>query len=207
MPESISTVHVVDDDVALLESLRFLIETDGLHVVTYTSAKDFMQKYSPKNSGCLLLDIRMPNQSGLELQERLSSEQIAIPIIFISGHADVPIAVRAMKSGAFDFFTKPFSELALLESIHKALYKDLADRQQNYKVKEIEQCIQRLTPREKEIMMLIVKGRLNKVISSELGIGMKTVEIHRARIMQKMQAKSLAQLVTMVVAYDNTHAH
>lgn len=183
-------VYVVDDDQAMAESLSWLIESDGLKVKSYPEAQSFLSEYTPAQAGCMVVDIRMPGMSGLELQNHLKNLHDPTPLIFISGHGDVSMAVRAMKMGAVDFLVKPFSDQAILEALHSAIKvgkKRVSDYQ--YLI-DIRQRIGSLTPREREVMDLVVKGYLNKTISAELGIGCKTVEIHRARIMRKMRAKS-----------------
>lgn len=196
-------VYIVDDDAAMTESLRWLVESDGLNVQTFNDAEVFLKSYTPSSSDCLLLDIRMPKLSGLEVQERLKKQRQCIPIIFITGHGDVPMAIRAMKAGAVDFLTKPFDDKALLESIKKAIEISELRQSQQRIYTDIAQRINSLTPREREIMSYVTNGWPNKNISSELGIGCKTVEIHRSQIMKKMQAKSLANLVRTTINYES----
>ncbi|MCU7845004.1 MAG: response regulator transcription factor [Candidatus Thiodiazotropha sp. (ex Monitilora ramsayi)] len=193
------TVFVVDDDQAMRNSLKWLIESVAMNVETYESADAFIHSYYPGRSGCLLLDVRMPGMSGLELQEYLTSHQIAIPVIIITGHADVPMAVRAMKSGALDFIEKPFNDELLLESIRHALVLDEKQRDMQSQRAEIATRLARLTPREHEVMVMVTNGRANKEIASSLGVSAKTVEAHRARVMEKMEAGSLAELVRMAL--------
>lgn len=195
-------VYVVDDDQAMLESLSWLIESEGLKVRAFSDAQTFLNNFKPTPPNCLLLDIRMPGMSGLELQEKLKNQGKTIPIIFITGHGDTPMAIQAMKLGALDFLLKPFRDQALLEAVHKAIELDSKRNIDFNKYGDIGLRINSLTPREKEVMALVVKGKLNKTISAELGIGTKTVEIHRSRIMKKMQAKSLAALVRFVINYE-----
>ena len=194
-----STVFVVDDDEAMRESLKYLIESVGHQVQTFSSANAFLESSYPGRSGCLLLDVRMPGMSGLELQDRLINDQIALPIIIITGHGDVPMAVRAMQSGAFDFIEKPFNHQLLLDSIHRALEQDSIQRSEQAERAEIASRLALLTPREHEVMEMVVGGQPNKVIASQLGVSAKTVEAHRAKVMEKMQAKSLPQLVRMAI--------
>lgn len=194
------TVFVVDDDQAIRSSLKWLIESVGLRVEVHATANEFMQNYYPGRAGCLLLDVRMPGMSGLELQEHLAQRQIHIPVIIITGHGDVPMAVRAMKAGAVDFIEKPFNDELLLESIRKALAVDEKQRDVQSQRAGIASRLAHLTPREHEVMRMVTEGRSNKEIALELGVSAKTVEAHRARVMEKMEAGSLAELVRMVIA-------
>ncbi len=193
-------VFVVDDDQAIRRSLKWLIESVGLQVETYASADEFMRSYYPGRAGCLLLDVRMPGMSGLELQEHFARNDIHIPIIIITGHGDVPMAVRAMKAGAIDFIDKPFNDELLLESIRNALAIDQQQREFQGRRAEIAARLAHLTPREHEVMEMVTEGRSNKEIAMDLGVSAKTVEAHRARVMEKMEAGSLAELVRMVMA-------
>jgi len=194
-----ATVFVVDDDEAMRQSLCWLIESVDMRVETYDSADAFIKAYYPGRAGCLLLDVRMPGMSGLDLQEYFVREQIPIPIIIITGHGDVPMAVRAMKAGAVDFIEKPFNDEALLDGIRKALSEDADQRQLQAERAEIAARLAQLTPREHEVMEMVTNGRANKDIAQQLGVSAKTVEAHRARVMEKMQAGSLAELVRMVL--------
>jgi FixJ family two-component response regulator len=189
----------VDDDQAMRNSLKWLIESVSMEVETFDSADAFIKSYYPGRSGCLLLDVRMPGMSGLELQEYLRDNQIAIPVIIITGHGDVPMAVRAMKSGAVDFIEKPFNDELLLESIRHALAIDVKQRDMQKQRAEIATRLARLTPREHEVMVMVTNGKANKEIATGLGVSSKTVEAHRARVMEKMQANSLADLVRMAI--------
>jgi len=193
-------VFVVDDDQAMRNSLKWLIESVGMKVETYSTADEFIQNYYPGRAGCLLLDVRMPGMSGLELQEHFIKHQINIPIIIITGHGDVPMAVRAMKSGAVDFIEKPFNDELLLESIRNALSMDVEQRAAQAERAEIATRLANLTPREHEVMEMVTAGKANKEIAQTLGVSAKTVEAHRSRVMEKMQADSLADLVKMAVA-------
>jgi two-component system response regulator FixJ len=193
-------VFVVDDDQAIRSSLKWLIESVGLQVEAYASADEFMRSYYPGRAGCLLLDVRMPGMSGLELQEHFARNDIHIPIIIITGHGDVPMAVRAMKAGAIDFIDKPFNDELLLESIRNALTVDQQQRELQSRRAEIAARLDHLTPREHEVMEMVTEGRSNKEIAMDLGVSAKTVEAHRARVMEKMEAGSLAELVRMVMA-------
>ncbi len=193
------TVFVVDDDQAMRNSLKWLIESVAMRVETYSSAKDFINNYYPGRSGCLLLDVRMPGMSGLELQQYLNEQQIQIPIIIITGHGDVPMAVRAMKAGAVDFIQKPFNDEFLLDSIRNAMTLDEKMRNLQSHRAEIAQRLEQLTPRELEVMAMVTDGKSNKEIANALNVSSKTVEAHRARVMEKMQASSLADLVRMAI--------
>jgi len=199
MTELEPIVFVVDDDEAVRDSLRMFLAASGLAVEVFASADEFLARYTPERPGCLVLDIRMAGTTGLELQEMLSSSGAILPIIFITGHGNVAVAVRALKSGAFDFVEKPFSNQDLLERIHRALERDARSRTLLEERSEILQRMARLTPRETEVMDLVVEGCSNKVAADRLGISERTVEIHRARVMEKMESTSLAHLVQMVV--------
>lgn len=201
--ETKPTVFVVDDDQAMRNSLKWLIETVGMGVETFESADEFIQTYSPERAGCLLLDVRMPGMSGLELQEYFVEQNIKIPVIIITGHGDVPMSVRAMKAGAVDFIEKPFNDELLLESIRNALQLDTEQRITQAERSRISARLAQLTPREHEVMEMVTDGKANKEIASALGVSSKTVEAHRARVMEKMEATSLAGLVKMVIAANN----
>lgn len=192
-------VYVVDDDQAMVESLSWIIESVGLSAKTYTRAQDFLDQYDALQHGCLLLDVRMPGMSGPELQTQLNSLGSRLPIIFISGHGDVPLAVRVMKAGAIDFLTKPFNDQILLESINKALRHDKTLREKQQENAQAEAKFALLSPREVEVLQGIVAGKQNKVISAELKISLKTVEAHRASLMKKMSVKSVPELVKLVL--------
>ncbi|EKD55237.1 MAG: two component LuxR family transcriptional regulator [uncultured bacterium] len=192
-------VYVVDDDQAMVESLSWIIESVGLRVKTYIRAQDFLDEYDPHQPGCILLDVRMPGMSGPELQLKLNEQGAALPIIFISGHGDVPLAVRVMKAGAADFLTKPFNDQILLESINKALRIDKNHREKQQENAQAEAKFALLSPREAQVLQGIVAGKQNKVISAELKISLKTVEAHRASVMKKMSVKSVPELVKLVL--------
>lgn len=192
-------VYVVDDDQAMVESLSWIIESVGLKAKTYIRAAEFLAEYNPNQHGCILLDVRMPGMSGPELQARLNAQGTVLPIIFISGHGDVPLAVRVMKAGAVDFLTKPFNDQVLLESINKALRVDKINREKQQENAQAEAKFALLSPREIQVLQGIVAGKQNKVISSELNISLKTVEAHRASVMKKMGVKSVPELVKMVL--------
>lgn len=195
------TVFVVDDDQAVRMALSLLIRSMGLAVETFESASAFLGTCDPERSGCLVLDIRMPGMSGLEMQEELNRRAIGLPVIFITGHGDVAMAVRAMKSGAVDFIEKPFNDQQLLDRVNKALDLDRNARAARAEHATLAARIELLSPREREVMERIVAGQANKVIAIELGLSERTVEIHRAKVMTKTGARSLAELVTMVNRY------
>jgi FixJ family two-component response regulator len=192
-------VFVVDDDDAVRGSLRLLLKSVGLAAQPYGSAQEFLQHYTPDQPGCLVLDVRMPGMSGLELQQQLNVRGAVLPVIFITGHGDVPMAVEAMQHGAFDFLQKPFRDQDLIDRIQRALEKDRGYRQELRKREQIRERRDSLTPREQEVLDLVTSGKANKVMAADLGVSQRTVEIHRARVMEKMGAASLAQLVRMVI--------
>ncbi|MCJ7555721.1 MAG: response regulator transcription factor [Gammaproteobacteria bacterium] len=197
------TVFVVDDDEPVRDSLRMLMRSVGLNAETFSGAAEFLAAYDPDHPGCLVLDIRMPGMSGMELQDKLNEIHAILPIIFITGHGDVPMAVKAIQYGAADFIQKPFRDQDLLDRINKAIEQDASNRAQLLETRDIEERLSNLTPREKEVLELIVDGRPNKVIAADLEVSQRTVEIHRARVMDKMRASSLAHLVRMVMRLRN----
>jgi len=197
------TVFVVDDDEGVRNSLRFLLKSVGLTTRTLSSAAEFLESYKPTQPGCLVLDVRMPGMSGLELQQHLNVQGAIIPVIFITGHGDVPMAVEAMQHGAFDFLQKPFRDQELIDRIQRALERDARNRAALGQHERIRQRIESLTPREREVLTLMAQGRPNKVMAAELGVSQRTVEIHRARVMEKSGAASLAQLVRMVMDLES----
>lgn len=188
-------VHVIDDDEAVRQSLGFLLRSVGLEPRLYADANEFLTQWQGEDAGCLVLDVRMPGLSGLELQRELIDRGCALPIIFITGHGDIPMAVEALKAGAIDFLQKPFRDQELLDCIHQALDRNRQERDLHADCAQITACIERLTPREKEVMDYVTAGKANKVIALDLGISQRTVEIHRANVMEKMQVRSLAALV------------
>ncbi len=198
-----STVFVVDDDQAMRNSLKWLIESVGVPVESFSSADEFLAHYQADRAGCLVLDVRMPGMSGLELLEHLAERNIHIPAVIITGHGDVPMAVRAMKSGAIDFIEKPFNDEALLDAIRRALAYEEQHRSFHSEHVQITERLSNLTPREHEVMEMVTAGRSNKEIANALGVSAKTIEAHRARVMEKMQAGSLAELVRMALAVAN----
>ncbi|MGD2215292.1 MAG: response regulator transcription factor [Gemmatimonadales bacterium] len=199
MTTSKPTVFVVDDDPGVLDSLAFLLQSVGLEAAAYTSANVFLRDYDPEKPGCLVLDVRMPGMSGLELQERLEARGSILPIIFLTAHGDVPMAVKALKAGAVDFVQKPFRDQELIDKIQYALEENERLRRDLGRRDEISARIAALTPRETEVMNLVVDGKSNKAIAHKLDLSQRTVEIHRARVMEKMQAGSVAELVKMVI--------
>ena len=201
--EAETTVFIVDDDLEVRQALALLLESVGLDTATFGSADEFLRQFDPERPGCLILDVRMPGTSGLELQARLAAETIHPPVIIITGHGDVPMAVRAVQAGAVDFIEKPFNDQALLDSVHRALEQDARRRGQARELAEIGQRLDSLTPREKEVMKLVVNGLRNKMIAAELNVSQSTVEAHRARVMEKMGARTLSDLMRMVLALED----
>jgi len=192
-------VYIVDDDEAVRSSLRMLMRSVGLQAQALGSAREFLDAYDRRQSGCLVLDVRMPQMSGLELQQQLNQRGATIPVIFISGHGDVPMAVEAMQHGAFDFLQKPFRDQELLDRVQRALTLDAQSRATSAADAQVRERLKSLTPRELQVMRLVTLGKANKVVGAELGVSQRTVEIHRAHVMEKMQARSLAELVRMVL--------
>jgi two-component system, LuxR family, response regulator FixJ len=193
------TVFVVDDDPAMRDSLRWLLESVGLRVQTYATAAEFLAGRDPAAPGCLVLDVRMPGMSGLDLQEELQRRRTDLPTIVVTGHAEVPMAVRAVKAGAIDFIEKPFSDQLLLDRVRQALETDRQERETRARREEARRRVGHLTPREREVLDLVVAGRANKEIASVLGLSPKTVEVHRARVMEKMEVDSLADLIRVAL--------
>ena len=194
------TVFIVDDDEEVRYSLKLLIESVGLETETFDSAETYLKSFDPSRAGCLILDVRMKGMSGLSLQEHLSKESLHPPIIIITGHGDIQMAVKAVKAGASEFLEKPFNEQLLLDSIHVAIEKDAEQRGRASKLAEIQQKVNSLTEREKEVMELVVTGMQNKNIASELHITQSTVEAHRAKVMEKMEARTLSALMRMIIS-------
>ena len=194
-------IFIVDDDDAIRDSLQLLLSSVGFgNVVAYSSARDFLAQAEPRPGECLLLDVRMPDMDGLELQEELNRRGVKLPVVIMTGHADVPIAVRAMKAGAADFIEKPFAEDVLLDCVRRARIHAAEAIRERGEADETRRRAQTLTPREREVLHGMIAGRPNKLIAYDLGISPRTVEIHRARVMEKMQARSLSALVRMALA-------
>lgn len=197
MNDAAPIVFVVDDDPIVCASMKRLIRSLGLDVQTFSSAQDFLDATRPDAPGCLVLDVRLPDLSGLDLQQELAKANVDLPIIFVTGHADIPMSVRAMKAGAVEFLTKPFREQDLLEAIQHGIAQHRAARERRAAISELQQRLDSLTPREQEVFFLVVSGLLNKQIADHLGASEKTIKIHRGQLMRKMQANSLADLVRM----------
>jgi len=199
MQPATPTVFVVDDDEGVRNSLRFLLKSVGLTTRALASASEFLEVYTHNQPGCLVLDVRMPGMSGIELQQQLNLRGAALPVIFITGHGDIPMAVEAMQHGAFDFLQKPFRDQDLIDRIQRALERDVRNRTVLAQHVRIRERLESLTPREREVLTLMTRGKPNKVMAAELGVSQRTVEIHRARVMEKSGANSLAHLVRMVM--------
>jgi FixJ family two-component response regulator len=197
MPSLPPTVFIVDDDPAVLKSLARLLRSARLDVATFSSPCEFLERYDPSASGCLVLDVAMPGLNGLELQEALTTKGSELPIIFLTGHGDIPMSVQAMKRGALDFLTKPVNDEDLLQAVHVAIDKDRLQRQTRAEVTEIQQRLATLTPREREVMEHVISGQLNKQTAADLGTVEKTIKVHRARVMEKMKVQSVAELVRL----------
>jgi two-component system response regulator TtrR len=192
-------ICIVDDDEAFRDSLRWLLESNGFQVESFASAKEFLESCMSGKPGCLVLDIRMPEMTGLELQEKLNEKGIHTPVIFVTGHGDIPMAVSAVKQGAMDFIEKPFNESDMLELIRNALVLDTQRREADEQQSLISSRLEKLTSREQEVMECVIAGKPNKLIADQFGITVKTVEAHRAKVMDKMAVNSLAELVQLVV--------
>ena len=195
------TAYVVDDDEAIRTLWRWLMESNGIAVQTFNTAAEFIAAYKEGGLACLVLDVRLPGMSGLELQEYLKREGIEIPIVFVSGHGDVPTAVSAIKGGAVDFIQKPFGYREVLAIIQRAFERDAEIREKRAKRSQVTERVAALTEREREVMQRVIEGKLNKVIADELGISVKTVEFHRANVMEKMGADSVAALVQLMMQH------
>ena len=197
------TVYIIDDDDAVRDALRMLVESVGLSARCFMSARDFLDAYTEAFSGCLVLDIRMPGISGLQLQEIMEQRKIPLPIIFITGHGDIPMAVKAVKAGAVDFISKPFRDQELLDCINRALaqYSSLQERLTRHK--EIARRVATLTPREHDVLTLVIQGQANKAIAAQLRLSQRTVEVHRANMLEKMQTRSVAELVKQMSALED----
>jgi RNA polymerase sigma factor (sigma-70 family) len=191
-------VFVIDDDPSMRGAIKRLLEAMGFRVETFGSGQDFLKTELPDAPACVIMDVRLPGSSGLDLQREMTERGINIPIIFITGHGDIPMSVQAMKAGAVEFLTKPFRDQDLLDAISQAIKRDRAARRQWADLAELREHLDTLTRREREVMMMVVAGMLNKQIASELGISEKTIKVHRSNVMHKMHAGSLAELVRMV---------
>ena len=197
MTEPQPIVFIIDDDISVREGISDLLRSVGLGAQTYASTQEFVSSKRPDARGCIILDVRLPGRSGLDFQQILGELGIRLPVIFISGHGDIPISVRAMKSGAIEFLTKPINEQQLLDAVQAGIELDRANRQDNALTTELQARFDSLTSREREIMSLVVSGKLNKQIGFQVGLSEMTVKVHRSHVMQKMQAKSLVDLVRM----------
>lgn len=198
MTKQALTVFIIDDDQAVRESLADLVDSVGYCFASYATANDFLADYSTDRLGCLVLDIRMPGMSGLELQQELIRRESLLPIIFISGHGDIPMAVQAIQNGALDFIQKPFRDQDLLDRINQALNSCNKQQDKQQRDQSVKKHIHNLTPREHQVMQMIVEGKANKVIAIELNLSQRTIEVHRKNVMQKLEAHSLAELVRIV---------
>ena len=203
MNDSAACVFIVEDDDAVRDSLQMMLESIGRKVESFASADQFLNVYSQDMAGCVVLDIRMPGMNGMELQRKLNELNSILPIIFVTGHGDVPMAVEAMQQGAVDFVQKPYREQELLDKISQAMELDEENRASLLQRQVILECMHELTPRERDVMQLMVEGKANKVIAIDLDISQRTVEIHRARVMEKLHANSLAHLVRMYLAVES----
>jgi RNA polymerase sigma factor (sigma-70 family) len=199
MSDKIPIVFVVDDDKAVRKSLARLIKSVGLTVEAFSSAREFLERDPSDGPSCLVLDVRMPGLSGLDLQKELGKMGYTIPIIFITGYGDIPMSVQTIKRGAIDFLTKPINDQDLLDAIHRAIEQDKRIRREQYEIETIKQRVDSLTPREREVFSLVVTGMLNKQIAHDLRMSEKTVKTHRSKVMDKMQASSLAELVRLAL--------
>lgn len=195
------TVFVVDDDQAVRSALQFTLRSAGLNVELFANSQEFLEKYDPSRPGCLILDVRMPWMSGLDLQERLGAHNIILPVIFLTGHGDVPMAVRALKRGAFEFLEKPFDNAVLLERVRQALAADAEARRREDLYRQIDRRLARLKPRERAVLDGMVAGHTNKVMAAQLKVSVSTVETHRKHIMETLEVHTLSELMRMILYY------
>jgi len=202
-----ATVHVVDDDAAMRRSIAFLAESVGWHTVTYDTARRFLEEVSPEEPGCLVLDVRMPEMSGLEVQHEMKRRGMVLPIIFVTGHADVGLAVEAMKQGAFDLIEKPFRDQLLLDGIAKAVRQSVKALESQVEQRSARQCLALMTSRELEVARLVARGHANREVAQRLGISERTVHVHRARVMEKARVRSAAELAQLFMYVDPEFAH
>jgi len=193
----VPTVFIIDDDRGMRQAVQDLVESVGLRAESFATGQEFLNRQRPSDSSCLVLDVRLPQMSGLDFQRQLAEIGMQIPIIFITAHGDIPMSVRALKSGAVEFLTKPFRDQDLLDAIHQALQRDRAAREEQAQIHDLHERYHALTAREREVMTLVVSGMLSKQIASEMGVSEATVKIHRGNVMQKMQAGSVVELVRM----------
>ena len=198
------SVFIVDDDQEVRHALQLLMESVGLQVECFESAQSYLDQFNPDKPGCLVLDVRMPGMGGLDLQARLAEERLCPPIIIVTGHGDVPMAVRAVQAGAMNFIEKPFNDPALLDSVYRAIEKDAQQRGHVSRLAEIESRFEKLTPRERDVLEQIVVGKRNKLIAADLGVSQSTVEAHRAKVMEKMEAGSLSELMRMMLSLESS---
>jgi len=194
---AVPTVFIIDDDRGMRQSMQDLVESVGLRAESFATGEEFLRRKRTNDPSCLVLDVRLPQMSGLDFQRRLAETGVQIPIIFVTAHGDVPMSVRALKSGAVEFLTKPFRDQDLLDAIHQALQRDRTARERQAEIHDLQQRYHALTAREREVMTLVVSGMLNKQIASEIGASEATVKIHRGHVMQKMQAGSVVDLLRM----------
>ncbi len=194
------TIFIVDDDEQVRNALTLLMESVGLQVEKFSTAQDYLDTFDSSKAGCLILDVRMPGMSGLDLQARMTAEKIHPPIIIITGHGDVPMAVKAVSAGAIDFIEKPFNNQSMLDSVHRAIELDALHRGESSRLEDIEEHFNSLTPREKEVLLSVIEGKRNKVIAFDLNISQSTVEAHRSKVMDKMSASSLSNLMRMAIS-------
>ena len=204
--QRVPTVYIVDDDEAIRDSMQLLMKSAGLHAETYASAQAFLEAYDPARPGCLVVDVRMPGMSGLELQEHLNRRKFSLPVMVITGHGDIAMAVRAMKAGAVDFIEKPFDSTQLLERVKQYLDTHVSEREDEERRAEMVSRLDLLTPREQQVMNGLVAGKINKVIAADLGISCRTVEAHRANLMDKLGVRSLSDVIRIALAAESPQA-